>query len=408
MLYFSQLKNIDVYTDNNLYVGKLEDIIFLASVSPIITKIVIKQQKNSEITIPVENIKKVNSKLTISRDFKTIEEKTLNELSIDNNLQDKQIIDVEGNKVIRVNDVIIQDQGKDKPLSQISGVDIGIRGMLRWLKMENIARPLFKLLGKEFDPHYLSWADIQPLELTKGSVQLKSAVGVLDRMRPEDLADYLEKTTIKNIRRILNNLDEKYAVDVINNLTTSYQAALFQRFNTDRSAKLIELIDPDEAVDILLTLNKEKREEILSKLAPAKRKQIEELLKLSKTPIGALINTEYFTLSTKDNVKSALNKVKEDGGIIAYLPYIYILNENNELVGVIKMVDLLINKPETLIVNIMKQNLVVIHLSTPQEIALKKMLRYKIYVLPVSDGERHILGVVLFNDLAESILGEYV
>lgn len=404
MLYFSAIKNKKVYTDDQKPLGKLDDVLFLAAQTPLITKLSIKQSNNISLTIPAEYVKNVNGHIYITKEFKTAPDKAENELSVMRNLLDKQIIDVKGHKVIRVNDVTLQGKGSERPFYFVSGVDIGIRGILRWFNLERLSNPMYKFFHLDTQPHFLSWTDIQPLELARGSVQLKTGFEKLQKMFPEDLADYLEKTTIKNVNRIINSLDEKYAVDVINNLNTSYQAALFRRKSSEKSAKLIEMIDPDEAVDILLTLPVEKREEILNRLSTLKKKQLHELLRLSKTPIGGLISTNYMTISPKDHVKDVLNKIKQAPGDHVELPYLYVINENNQVVGVVKIIELLQNSGDTSIVTIMKQNVVVLHISTPREIAIKRMLRYKLAAIPVSDGEKHILGVVMLNDLVETIV----
>ncbi len=407
MLYFSQLKQKKVFTEEGRLVGILDDLYFLASETPLITKLSVKQTNNIFLTISNDSLKKITEVITISKEFKNID-KSENELSIVRNLLDKQIIDVEGHKVIRVNDITIEGKGAEKPLYYVSGVDIGLRGILRRLGLEDIFRPLYKLFHVESHPHFLSWADIQPLELSRGKVQLKNVSEKMGKMHPEDLADYLEKTTIKNVRRILNSLDERYAIEVINDLNTSYQAALFRKFSAEKSARLIELIDPDEAVDILLTLTKDKRNGILSNLTPDKRKQLQDLIKLARTPIGGLISTDYLAISSKVLVKQAIEIIKQDRGLHSILPYIYIINDAFQLVGVVKAVDLLVNTPDTPLLHLMKQNVIVVHLSTPQEIVFKRMIRYKLSLLPVTDNDRHMLGVVKFYDVAEAALQQYL
>src|SRR5258708_2891774 len=228
MLYFSKTKGRKVYTQDRAFIGKLDDFLFLASETPLVTKLVIKTERNTYTIIPLEFVKNINGDITIDNKFKSIEDVSDNELSLNKNLLDQQIIDVEGHKVVRVNDVTIQDKEGDKPSFYISGVDVGFRGILRWLSLEEIALPFYKALNLQSHPHFLSWADIQPLELARGNVQLKKGLEKLDRIRPEDLADYLQKTTILNVNKIVSNLDQDYAAEVIGDLNTSYQTALFK------------------------------------------------------------------------------------------------------------------------------------------------------------------------------------
>jgi len=406
MLYFSRLKGKQVFTESGKYIGKLHDVLFLASETPLITKIVVKSPNKEEIFIPADVFKKVNHVLTIKDEF-SLSDSPVEDLSVIKNLLDQQIIDVEGHKVVRVNDVTIQDREGDNPSFYVSGVDIGFRGILRWLNLEDAALPIYRALRWDTHPHFLSWSDIQPLELARGNVQLKKGLDNLDRIRPEDLADYLEKTNIRNVNKIVSGLDEEYAAEVIGDLNTSYQTALFRRFSPEKSAELIELIDPDEAVDILLTLPTEKREEILLSLPKKKQDELHNLLKLSKTPIGELITSEYFAIGVNHTVGDVIELIKDSAEEISYLPYIYITNEENELVGVINIHDLFVHSRETAIRDLMEQNLIVIHVTTPKDIAVKKMLRYKVYALPVTDNAKHLEGVVRFDDLAERVLEKY-
>lgn len=406
MLYFSRLKGMPVHTEAGVMVGKLDDLFFLASETPLITKLVIKTKNKHEIIASVDELKKMNGAITIKDNFKQTSLSD-EDLSLVRNLLDKQIIDVEGHKVVRVNDVTIQEKEKDTTSYYVSGVDIGLRGILRWLKLEDAALPLYRLAKWESHPHFLSWTAVQPLELARGNVQLKKGLENLEKIRPEDLADYLEKTTIRNVNKIVSSLDEDYAAEVISDLNTSYQTALFRRFSPEKSAELITLIDPDEAVDILLTLSEERRTNILESLPKEKSQELHTLLKLSKTPIGELITTDYFTIPATDTIGKAISTLREHTEQASYLPYLYVINEEKELVGVLSVQSLLAHDNDELVRDVMEQNLIAIHVTTPRDIAVKKMLRYKVYALPVLDNAQHVEGVVRFDDLAETVLERY-
>ena len=120
----------------------------------------------------MDELKKMNGAITIKDNFKQTSLSD-EDLSLLRNLLDKQIIDVEGHKVVRVNDVTIQEKENNNPSYYISGVDIGFRGILRWLKLEDAALPLYRLTKWDSHPHFLSWTAVQPLELARGNVQLK-------------------------------------------------------------------------------------------------------------------------------------------------------------------------------------------------------------------------------------------
>src|SRR3989338_7771134 len=399
MIYFSELKGKKVYTKDQGGVGTLEDLIFMASETPKITKLIIRDLKENKIIVPIEYLNKINRNITLEKDF-NLTEISENELYLVKNILDKQIIDLKGNKIVRVNDIAIQD----KDGFYIAGVDISPFGILRWLRLEKITAKLLSFFPFAFSAEFLSWADIHPLELTRGQVKLKKEEKRLEKLFPEDLADYLEKTNVTNANKILKILDEKFAADVIGNLNINYQTSLFKQFNLDRCAKIITLIDPDEAVDVLLAMSQKKREQIIELLPDLKKKEIKALIRLSRTPIGELLTTEYLAVQPKDTVSHVMSKIKNETTEFSYFSAIYVLNEKNQLIGVFGPHDLLLQEQSGLVYKFMTQNIIVIHLTTPVEIAVKKMLKYKLSALPVIDMEKQILGIVTIDDVTEYLL----
>lgn len=402
MFYFSELLNKKVVTDSNRRVGKLKDLLFLAEESPKITKILVRKSKNKSIAIFIKDIKEINKRIVVDKDF-VEKEPAEREFSLAHNLLNRQIIDVKGGKVVRVNDVAIQDKEEGSEY-YIAGVDVGFRAILRWFKLEKPTVPLYKLFRIYSRPHFLSWGDIEPLELSRGKVQLKMDVGDLERMRPEDLADYLEKTNIRNVNKVIAGLDEEFAADVIEDLNVNYQTALFKRFEIEQATKLINVLEPDEAVDILLTLTKEKRRMILEALSVKKQNTLRSLIKYSRTSVGKLINSEFIAVNSEDTASQALSLAKvalSEGH--PFSTYVYALNNQGHLVGAFKISDLLIEDADTPVFKFMEQDVVVAHLTTPQRIALKRMLKYRLFALPVIEDNKQMIGVVTFDDMMEDL-----
>jgi magnesium transporter len=400
MLYFSEIAGKKVVTKDDINVGYLEDLIFLATENPIVTKIVVRDKANQKLIISTDYLEKIEKNLTIDKEFLVayLEE---NELYLVKNLLDKQIIDLKGNKVVRVNDVALQN--KDK--LSIAGVDIGVLGIIRRLRLgaDNFYKiaTFFKI---KLASQFLSWADIQPLELIRGNVKLRKKVEKLEKIRPEDLADYLEKTNVINARKFLKILDTEKAAEVIGNLNINFQTTLFKNFRTEKASKLISFLDPDEAVDVLLTLTKKKREEVLSKLDPRTREKIVYLLELSKEPIGALITTEYLTAFPDETVRQVIDRIKKETTDFSSLYCVHIVNKEKQLIGILSLHEILRQDLETPLYKFMTQNLIVIHLTTPVEIAMKKFLKYKLSSLPVINQDKRIEGIVNLDNITDYIL----
>lgn len=401
MLYFSESFGKPVYGTDGSKVGTFADFIFLPLASPVITKAVIRTPDKKYLSVPIRQFKKNEKGFTADMSSDTaplvIEP---NEASVRQHIQDKQIIDITGAKVIRANDVIVQDS----PSYIISGIDIGLVGILRWLKPLRAVADYLRTYNIQFKSEFLAWKDIQPIEHSGGSLVLRDEKTKMTRLQPEDLADYLEKTSTINALKVLRHMDPEYAADVIADINTGFQVELFRHFTPKKAAEIIELIDSDEAVDILLTLSSARREKILPLLSEESRKQIDHLLKQATTPIGHLLTADYLSVSSDSSIKTIMSKVRSVADDIPEFFYVYVVNKNDQLTGVIGIPDLLRCPLYLPVYKVMEQNLIVIRLSTPREIALKKMLKYHIFSIPVVDEGRKLLGIVTLDSVLEEEL----
>lgn len=400
MIYFSEILGKKIITEDNVYTGRLRDLIFVAAESPIITKISFKNPRGATFIVPASYIRKMDeATIVIDKNFLT-QEMAENELFVKKNLLDKQIIDIKGNKIVRVNDVAINE----KAGYYIAGVDIGLLGILRWVGLEDFIRRQAAKIRIKITPRFLSWGDIQPVELGRGRVVMKDEQDRLAKIPPEDLADHLEKINIKNVDRLIKIMDVEYAAQVIENLNINYQTAVFNQFSPEKAVQILGLIHPDEAVDILLTFPEKKRIATLELLPSKKKQEISHLISLSKTPIGERLTTEFLTVRPDATVGELLKRIKNETKDFSSHFYIYIVNTEQKLVGVVSLHELLLQKHDTPMYRFMNSDVAVIHLTTPEEIAIKKMLKYRVTALPVIDASRSILGIVTFDDVAESVL----
>lgn len=396
MLYFAELFGKSVSASDGSPIGSLHDFAFLATDQPILTKLTIKN-RSARIVVPISSMKTINGSIVLSPGYETTAHSE-NELSIRLHLLDQQIIDIKGNKIVRVNDVAIQE----KPYLVIAGVDVGLLGIARWFKLEQLLNKNLAIFGKTATSHFLPWDDIQPLELSRGKVMLRRVESKLTRLPPEDLADHLERLSLKNLTKVLDLLPSEFEAEVIQNLNVSRQRALFRTIKPEHAALILSRVEPDEAVDILLTLSPTRREAIRALLTPESKTHIDYLLTLAKTDIGGLATNEFVTCNTEDSV-ATVKKIIKKTPMYANVTYIYALNKRSELVGVFNLHELLLQENDATIYKFMVPNVVVVHLTTPPEIALKKMLKYKIYALPIINEKQQILGTVTIDDLLESI-----
>jgi len=408
MLYFSELDRKRVLTNDGIFIGWLEDIIFSIDNKPRITKIVV-DFKGKRTIINADAVLKFNTVVRIAK-YYTQSELSENELFVKRNLLDKQVIDISGNKIVRANDVIIHEQiNLSSHLYEcyISGVDIGIIGLLRRLRLEHVITKIIHIFGINLVSSFLSWADIQPLDLVRGSIRVKKEETKLQNMRPEDLADHLEQTNELNIKKFLKLLDKDFATEVISNLNINYQRDLFRSWNPEKSASIISKMEADIAVDILLSLSRRRRDEILKSVEPRKKNEIQNLLSLTRTPISKRLSSEYLTVEPTQTPRDIIQKIRKTAVDYASLDCIYIVNQKKQLIGVCNLHELLIQQEDTPIYKFMSQNLIEAHLKTPLEIVVHKMVKYKLTVLPIVDSNRQLIGLIPFDSISDIIESKF-
>lgn len=400
MLYFSELFGTKVFTFDKKYIGKLNDLLFLPLETPLIIKVVIKTTENKELIVPIQDIKKNGIGFILNSSYLTSEKTPDKEVSLLHTLQNQQIIDINGEKIIRVNDVIISDM----PEYTISGVDIGVLGVFRWIGAANLVANITHRFGMRYKSKFIPWSDIQPNQIAKGRIILKKEQEKLERILPEDLAEHLERANIANVLKSLRVMDKDLSARVIADLNLDYQKEIFGRYSDKQAGHILSLIDPDESLDVLLALDREKRDAILMNIEKDKRDQIKFLMQHAKTPIGHLMSTNWIAVPADTMVKTAIDRIKKETEDFSDLHYLYVVNKENQIVGVLNMHELLLQKSDMLLYKVMNQNLVLGRLTTPKEIVLRRLLKYHLYAMPIVDENRNILGVVSLQDIAEVMI----
>lgn len=408
MLYFSELDRKRVLTNDGIFIGHLDDIIFLLDSKPKITKIVVDRNGVKTI-INADAVQKFNSVVRITKSYMQ-SELAENELYIKRNLLDKQVIDISGNKIVRANDVIIHEQinlSSHDYECYISGVDIGLVGLLRRLHIENSMTRIIHFFGFNLVSHFLSWADIQPLDLVRGSIRVRKEETKLQNMRPEDLADHLEQTNELNIKKFLRLLDKDFATEVISNLNINYQRDLFRTWNAEKAADIISKMDTDIAADILLSLSKRKQEEIIKLVEESKKASIQKLLSLTRTPISKRLSSEYFVAQPTSTPRDIIQKLRKSTLDYSALDYIYVVNQKKQLIGACNLHELLMQQEDTPVYKFMSQNLIEAHLKTPLEMVVYKIVKYKLHALPIVDSNKELIGIIPFDNISDIIENQF-
>src|SRR5215831_7338383 len=201
---------------------------------------------------------------------------------LERDLLDQQVIDVNGRKVVRVNDVDLEfDSQKDPkhPVLRVQSVDVGARGAVRRLLRGVAPRiALHALLGK-IPPRSIPWDFVVLIETDPARrVKLKISHEGLAKLHPADIADIVEELAPDERQAVFQTLDEETAAEALEEVEPKVQKSIVESLDSERAAEIVEEMNPDAAADLLADLPEDRTEQILIQMEPEAQQEVVELL----------------------------------------------------------------------------------------------------------------------------------
>lgn len=314
---------------------------------------------------------------------------------------DKQIVDVNGVKVVRVNDVKLE--GYDTEAILIA-VDVGMRGILRRLGFERGGEDLMRLFKKHLPYNLISWNYIQPLEPKLTTISLTVPRQMLSELHPADIADIISQVSHKEGATFFKDLDVDVAAEALSELKPETQVDIITGMDTDKAADIIEEMPPDEAADILSDLPVDKAKEILESIEKEEAEDIQELLSHEEDTAGGLMTNVFIAYPPETTVRKAIENFKKDAEEIEIVYYIYVIGADEKLMGVVSLRDMLLANLDAKLSDIMETKLKTVIPETDEMEVAGIISKYNLVALPVVDIEGFMLGIVTVDDVLDRIL----
>ncbi|MEK6333416.1 MAG: CBS domain-containing protein [Acidobacteriota bacterium] len=308
---------------------------------------------------------------------------------------DKQLIDVDGKRVVRVNDVQVIEAANEW---RVTGADVGLMGLWRRLA------PGFLRSVKPVE--VIDWADVGYLATDAATVQLKSSRGKLARLHPVEIARLAEAFSYQQGAEIVESLDDATAAETLEEMAAARQAQIISDMDEERAADILEHMSPDEAADVLGDLPEDKAEDLLNRMEGDEQLEVAELLPYEDDSAGGLMTTEFVTLPRELTVGAALARLREMAETPNMIYYLYIVagEDSWKLDGVIALRSLILSDPSAPLERVMRSELQVAHPDDAAVDVAQKIAEYNLLALPVVDEAGDILGIVTFDDAIEILL----
>lgn len=418
-IFLSDILNLSVI---NVYDGKkigyLHDLSATTNqVFPKITGIIVKvKDSNGEIFIPWNKVINLSKKKSITVEYAPgIPDgrfaSTDPDILLKKTFLDKQIISTSGNKVVRVNDLhlLIDNTSKGNSNLWLVHIDIGVKGLLRRLGWEKLFNAIFKwIIARDMKDKFVSWKFVQPTATANiyGSVQLKIDSSKLSEIHPADLADILEDLGIDERISLLESLSFQTAAATLQEMPLKLRIQISETLEASRLSGIINEMPMDEAVDLFDELSPECRLSAYAFLPSEKVIELKELSKLSIFSVGSIMNTDFITAKETQTVKELLDILKAERNKAELIYYIYVVENDDILKGVVTIRELLSSRPETKIADIMNKNIISVEIDTNIKRVAQIFFKYNFIAIPVVDNDRRIQGIITSRDAFESVFPE--
>jgi sporulation protein YlmC with PRC-barrel domain len=319
-----------------------------------------------------------------------------NYLYLAQDLIDRQIIDVHGRKVVRVNDVDLEWMGQGAAhLLRVSEVEVGMRGAFRRVFKGLLPRASLEKMSLKFAAHGIPWQFVDVIEVDPARrVKLRIEYERLAEMHPSDLADILEDLAPAEREVIFTSLDEEVAADTLEEVEPKLQKALLEKLGEEKIADIVEEMDPAAAADLLGELPEEQSDAILEEMEPEERQEVEELLEFDEDSAAGCMTTDFVSLDKEATVAQAVEALRAFDGDPESVTEIYLLDEKQVLRGSIPLARLVVAHGETHLSVLAEARVLSCPINLHQNDLAELFDKYNLHALAVVDAAGRMVGVV--------------
>ena len=403
-IFISDVHKKPVLDQTGEEIGVLKDMtVGLGDPFPAVTALVVASGKRTYL-IPWEQVNLFNKRVisvNVLRNDVQPSEPASSDILIGRDLLDKQIVDINGAKLVRVNDLRLGDvNGK----MCFVAVDIGLRGILRRLGLESHGERFFSLFRYRMPNTLIGWHYLQPVEPKLSRLTLTISRQKASKLHPADLAEIISEVSQKERTAIFGTLDVETAAEALHELEPSVQADIIDDMSKEKASDILEQMPPDEAADVLGDLPENKANELIGLMEKEEADEVKELLEHEEDTAGGLMTTEYLAFPPEMTVEDAIRKLRLEAPDVETVYYLYILDKNERLMGVVTLKDLILARPEAMIRDIMRTPVKTLPLETEQKDVAEFISKYNLLAAPVVDEDMVLRGIVTVDDVVDFLL----
>ena len=411
MLYLSQMLGRPVIDSEGVEIGRINDLaIQTGEVFPRITSLAFKGPAKTPFMVSWRKFVADfdENQVTLNMAGHDIRFSYLqpDELLLMRDLMNKQIVDTQGLKVVRVNDLKFSEHSKQL---RLLGAEVGIRGVLRGLSplLERFVVGLTKTFRRPLEESIIAWNYMELVDRDLSNVKLSISHRRLHDIHPADIADILEQLDPQQRAKVFEHLDKQQAAETMSELADEFQSDLIDDLSDSEASRLLASMDPDDAADILGDLPYEKAEKLLWLMGVQDQVRIRTLLGYREKTAGGIMTTEFVSVFEDNTVAEAVERIRSKSEDYSTVHYIYSVDAQGRLIGAISLRSLVLAAPETPISQLSTRDLITAAPDDDQEEVAEAISKYDLLAMPVVDEGGKLLGIVTIDDALDVMAEEH-
>ncbi|HEY3456232.1 MAG TPA: CBS domain-containing protein [Bryobacteraceae bacterium] len=402
ILYWTELFGLKVYDLKGRGIGTLRDAALVPLIDPVRVDRFLVGAGPGWLSIRYDQVKSIgHSGIHLKDELLTPYHSDEYMLRMVRDLLDQQIIDAQGRKVVRINDItFLKEREEESDVLHILEIDIGVRSMLRRVLRGIVSPSIIRALQNRIQPHSIRWEFLNMLEADpQRRVRLNISNKLLEKMHPADLADIVEKLGHEDRVSIFNSVPAETAAELLSEVDPGIQTSIIESLDTDKAAAILEEMQPSEAADVLSELGEEQSEQILEEMAQADKEEVEELLEFPEDTAGGLMDPGFIALPEGSTVSQAMEELKKNQESIENVHDVFLVDEENRLRATVPLAKLLFAAGDTPLKEFAIDPLLSIQPDEKQDRVAEVFDKYNLLTLPVVSDSEELLGVITVDDV---------
>jgi len=402
ILYFTEIQGLKVYDLKGRRIGRVEDAALVPLIDPARVDRFLVGGGWAWLTVRWDQVRSISlDGLYLKDEVLTPYHEDEYLLRIGRDLLDQQIIDVNGRKVVRVNDVTFElNQVRGQDVLRVLEVDIGIRSIFRRILQGWVPRKWIRRLQAPIAPNSIRWEFCNIVEPDpQRRLRLNISHQSLEKLHPADLADIVEELGPDEREAIFEAIDSEVAAEALSEIEPKMQASILESLDAGKAADIVEEMAPDEAADVLAELGEETSEEILQEMDTEPKTEVRELLEYEEDTAGGMMNTEYVAVDESATAADAMAALKGNQELLESLNTVFLIDRDGRLTGAVPIGRLFVADAATPLKQLAAGTLIKAAAEEKQDRVTELFDKYNLLTLPVVDEEGKLAGVITADDI---------